>query len=235
MSPRGHPSRRVWQLVLVVLPLVLLWPPLRHTVESRMSLHMMAEFPALFIAGWSASRLCLHRLPTRRWLRLQRLLDWRGCTGAVLTSGAALVWMLPSALDAALLWPTAVAFKIASWWLAGWLLADGWRRMDTEVFFFFVGNLAWMAATAGLLYIDAPARLCVNYLQNDQRHAGIGLVLLAFLLGGLALLRCLGCEPEYLVRPLGAQQHASRGDGTPDPGVGSTMSTMRATRRELRP
>ena len=97
--------------------------------------------------------------------------------------------MLPSALDATLLWPAAAAAKIASWWLAGWWLADNWRRMDTELMLFLVGNLAWMAATAGLLYIDAPTRLCVNYLQDDQRHAGVGLVLLALLLGALALWR----------------------------------------------
>lgn len=111
--------------------------------------------------------------------------------GAVLTSGVALVWILPSALDATLLSPIAAAVKIASWWLTGWLLADSWRRMDSEVLLFFVGNLAWMAATAGLLYIDAPMRLCVNYLQDDQRHAGIGLVLLAGLFGTVALRQAL--------------------------------------------
>ena len=180
------------RMVLALLPLVLLWPALRHTVESRMSLHMLGEFPLLFVAGWSASRLWLCRLWARRWLRGQRLLDWRGWTGAVLTSGVALVWMLPSALDATLLWPAAAAAKIVSWWLAGWWLADGWRRMDAEVMLFLVGNLAGRAATAGLLYVDAPTRLCVNYLQDDQRHAGVGLVLLALLLGALALRQAMG-------------------------------------------
>jgi len=189
VRPLLAPGRGQWRLVPALLPLVLLWPALRHTVESRMSLHMLGEFPLLFMAGWSASRLCLHRLRSRRWLRGQRLLDWHGWTGATLTSGVALVWMLPSALDATLLWPAAAAAKIASWWLAGWWLADSWRRMDTELMLFLVGNLAWMAATAGLLYIDAPTRLCVNYLQDDQRHAGVGLVLLALLLGALALWR----------------------------------------------
>lgn len=192
MSRQRKPARRVGRLVLALLPLALLWPALRHGVESRMSLHMLGEFPALFIAGWSAGRLCRGRLPARRWLRIQRLLDWRGWTGAVLTSGVAWVWMLPSALDAALIWPTVAAAKLASWWLAGWLLADSWRRMDAEVLLFFVGNLAWMAATAGLLYIEAPVRLCVNYLQGDQRQAGIGLVMLALLLGALAIRRVLG-------------------------------------------
>lgn len=109
-----------------------------------------------------------------------------------MTSGVALVWMLPSALDATLLWPAAAAVKIGSWWLAGWMLADSWRRMDAEVLLFFVGNWVWMAATAGLLYIDLPTRLCVNYLQDDQRRAGVGLVLLASLLGALALRRAIG-------------------------------------------
>lgn len=183
------------RMVLALLPLALLWPALRHTVESRMSLHMLGEFPLLFVGGWSASRLCLGPLRARRWLRGQRLLDWRGWTGAVLTSGVALVWMLPSALDAALMSPAAAAAKIVSWWLAGWWLADSWRRMDAEVLLFFVGNLTWMAATAGLLYLDAPARLCVSYLQDDQRHAGVGLVLLALLLGALALRRAMGRAP----------------------------------------
>lgn len=180
------------RIVLALLPLVLLWPELRHTVESRMLLHMLGEFPLLFVAGWAASRLCLCHLWARRWLRGQRLLDWRGWTGAVLTSGVALVWMLPSALDATLLWPAAAVAKVVSWWLAGWWLADGWRRMDAEVMMFSIGNLSWMAATAGLLYVDAPTRLCVNYLQDDQRHAGVGLVLLALLLGTLALRRAMG-------------------------------------------
>lgn len=192
MILRRAPSPQVWRLLLALLPLALLWPALRHTVESRMSLHMLGEFPALFVAGWSAGRLCSGRPQGRRWLRVQRLVDWHGWTGAVLTSGVALVWMLPSALDATLLWPAAAAVKIGSWWLAGWMLADSWRRMDAEALLFFVGNLVWMAATAGLLYIDLPTRLCVNYLQDDQRHAGVGLVLLASLLGALALRRAIG-------------------------------------------
>lgn len=195
MKPRLPPLRAAWLLVLALLallPLALLWPALRHGIESRMSLHMLGEFPLLFAAGWSAGRLCLRRVQSRRWLRRQRRLDWHGWTSATLASGVALVWMLPSALDAALLVPGVAAAKLASWWLAGWLLADGWRRLDAEVALFFVGNLAWMLATAGLLFVDAPERLCVNYLQDDQRRAGIGLVLWALALGAFAVRAALG-------------------------------------------
>ena len=66
--------------------------------------------------------------------------------------------------------------------------------MDAELLLFAVGNLAWMAATAGLFHLDAPARLCVNYLQDDQRHTGIGLIALAALAGALVLRRV--CAPR---------------------------------------
>lgn len=189
---RPPPARRTGvSLVLALLPLALLWPTLRHGVESRMSLHMLMEFPALLAAGWSAGSLCRRHAGARRVLRRFRPLDWQGWTGATVASAVALAWMLPSALDAALLSPAVAAAKLASWWCAGWLLAGSWRRLQAEVLLFFVGNLAWMSATAGLLYIEAPARLCVNYLQDDQRHAGIGLVLVALLLGGAALRRVL--------------------------------------------
>jgi len=183
MKPRAVTS------VLALLPLLLLWPALRHAIESRMATHMLLEFPLLAAAGAAAAMRCRRRPSARRWLRWQRALDWRGWTSATVASSVALVWMLPSALDATLLWPAAAAAKFVSWWLAGWLLADGWRRMDAELLLFAVGNLAWMAATAGLLYLDAPARLCVNYLQDDQRHTGIGLIALAALAGALVLRR----------------------------------------------
>ncbi len=178
-------------VLLALAPLVLLWPGLRDFVESRMSVHMLGEFPLLLAAGWAASRLCLRHRHTARLVHGMRLLDWHGWTGAVLTSGVALVWMLPSALDASLVHPGVAVAKLASWWLAGWVLADSWRRMDPEILVFFAGNLAWMTATAGMLYLDAPARLCVNYLRDDQRHAGIGLVLLACAVGALALRRAM--------------------------------------------
>ncbi|HJV62459.1 MAG TPA: hypothetical protein VJ743_16045, partial [Albitalea sp.] len=84
---------------------------------------------------------------------------------------------------------------------AGAVLAGSVRRMDPEVLLFFVGNLAWMSASAGMLYLDAPLRLCVNYLVDDQRQAGIGLVLLAVVLGALAVRRALMPRPAPITGP----------------------------------
>lgn len=177
------PAQARWAL-LAALPLLLLWPTLRQGIESRMSLHMLLEFPLLFAAGWAAQRLGL----TAGWLPW---LDWRGWTGATLTSLVAASWMLPALLDLSLMVPALAAVKYTSWWLAGWWLASSWRRLDPEVLLFLVGNIAWMTATAGMLYLETPQRLCVNYLQDDQQHTGIGLVLLAIALGALAIRRAM--------------------------------------------
>ncbi len=180
--------------LLAVLPLALLWPALRHTIEARMLLHML-EFAALFASGWALQRSSLHH-PRGRWLADGlALLDWRGWCGAALASIVAAAWMLPILLDLALLVPALAAAKYLSWWIAGWLLASSLRRMDPEVLLFFVGNLAWMMCSAGMLYVDAPARLCVNYLQDDQRQTGLALILLATLLGALALRQVMRPAP----------------------------------------
>ncbi|MBI5258171.1 MAG: hypothetical protein HY855_16830 [Burkholderiales bacterium] len=199
------PLRRLAPLLhaaLAVLPLALLWPLLRHALESRMSLHMLLEFPALALAGASAQRLAGRHAGLRRIGRHLRVLDWHGWSGATFASAVATVWMLPSALDAALLSEAVNAAKMASWWLAGWLVAGSARRWGPELLVFGAGNLGWMMATAGLLYLDAPSALCVNYGADDQRITGTGLVMLACLLGALALRRALRlAEP----RPPGPQ------------------------------
>jgi hypothetical protein len=181
---------------LALLPLTLFWLPLRHVVESQMTLQMLVEFPVLFGAGWCFQRLGTQQPIMRNTLRVLGFIDWRGWTGAVLAICVAMVWMVPSVLDAALLSSEAAAAKYLSWWLAGWVFAGSWCRMDPEVVLFFAGNLAWMMASAGMLYIDAPSQLCVNFLQDDQRYAGMGLVLLALALGGLCVRRALQANPS---------------------------------------
>ena len=187
-------NARAWRAacaLVALLPALLLWPALRHAVEGRMALHMLVEFPLLLAAGAGATRLAARHAAARHAMRALAGLDHRGWSGATLASGVALFWMIPSALDAALLSGPVELLKLASWWLAGAVLAGSWRRMDPELMLFFVGNLAWMAAGAGMLYLDAPQRLCVNYLEGDQRQAGIGLVVLACALGALAIRRAI--------------------------------------------
>jgi hypothetical protein len=173
------------RLVAALLPLLLLWEPARDAIDGAMSLHMLGEFPLLAASGWALHRVAERHLPALP--RALAWLDWRGWTGATLIGVVTLAWMVPVLLDLSLLSPAMAAAKYASWWIAGLVVAGSVRRMDAEVMLFTVGNVAWMAATAGLLYLDAPTRLCVSYLQEDQRIAGAGLVLLAVLAGFVAL------------------------------------------------
>lgn len=186
-DPIARPGAITGTAMIACLPLLLLWPTLRHAIESRMLLHMLVEFPALMASGWAVQRLCPDRQPLRALQAAWRLLDWRGWTGATLLGAVTAVWMIPTLLDLALLTPAVAAAKYCSWWLAGWAIADSWGRLDPELRLWMLGNLAWMTGTAGLLYLDAPQRLCVNYLQDDQRHTGIALIALAVLLGALGL------------------------------------------------
>lgn len=214
--------RRAWQrsraaapVVLATLPLLLFWPALRQTIEARMLLHMLVEFPLLLAAGWATQHLCLRDPAMQRLARGIVLIDWRGWSGAALASIVTAAWMLPTLLDMALLDPVVAAAKYASWWCTGWVLAGSLRRMDPELLLFLVGNVAWMMASAGMLYIDAPARLCVNYLQNDQRQTGIGLVVLALVLGAAAL--------RQLLRPVDAPPV----DARPANGLDRASSALR--------
>lgn len=188
-------GRAAVRWLALLLPLALLWPALRHAVESRMAMHMLLEFPALLAGGWCLQRVLHASRHLRGPRRVFALLDWRGWTGATLASLVAIAWMIPSALDVALLSEPVAAVKYASWWIVGFVLAGSWRRMDPELLLFFVGNLAWMLAAAGMLYLDIPARLCVNYLVDDQRTAGIGLIAVALALGAFALRSTLSRTP----------------------------------------
>lgn len=178
--------------LLVCAPLALLLPDVRHGLESRMALHMLVEFPLLMCAGWAVHHLFSSWGVTKAALEKLALIDHRGLTGATFVTCVTIVWMIPSALDAALLSDEVALVKYASWLISGFVLAGSWRRMDAEMALFFLGNVGWMMATAGLLYVEAPNRLCVSYLEGDQKHAGVGLMLLAVLLVLAAAQRAMG-------------------------------------------
>ena len=99
-----------------------------------------------------------------------------GLTAAMMISA---LWMLPLSLDAAVLNPAIGWLKVASALLAGWLTRISLREANPAIQAFFVLNWAWMTGAAGVLYQQAPERLCSTYLLGDQAWAGRGLVALA--------------------------------------------------------
>lgn len=178
------------------LLLLLTLPPVRLGLESRMSLQMGVEWPLLLLIGW----LLAPRLAGRR--PLTHRIDADGLLSATIASCIAAYWMLPAALDLAVMEPAVACIKYVQWLAAGYLMQRASRRASRGVTAFFLINAAWMLVTAGLLYIDAEEQLCVNYLAGDQQMAGIALLAWAVVLAAMAVARLRGSAARDLVKAL---------------------------------
>lgn len=152
-------------------------------LEASMATHMLLELPLLFVIGWLAARAA-GGAQGGRWR------GWQAYRLPMLLAAllATSVWMLPVALDYAVLHPGAMALKVVSLLAAGFLCGVSWGPAGVVLQGFFVFNWAWMTVTAGLLYQDAPQQLCSVYLSEQQGMAGIGLVTLGAALLTLWLL-----------------------------------------------
>lgn len=145
--------------------------PLQPWLEQRMALHMAVELPLLFAIGW-----WMGRGPAPRWLEAINRQGLVGLAAAMIVSA---LWMLPVALDEAVLRPGVGLAKVASVLAAGYLARVSLRVASKAVQAFFVLNWAWMTGVAGALYQQAPEQLCSTYVQGDQASAGLALVVLA--------------------------------------------------------
>jgi len=171
-----------WRL-LGALTAVLWWvPQSRFAVESSMATHMLLQFPLLMVSGACTAGM-MERGLRATWERV----DTMGLTSAIVVSCVGIYWMIPAALDAALVDPWTDALKHASWWMSGLVLSSAWSRLGSVLRLFFLGNAGWMLASVGMLYQDAQARLCVSYRFDEQQIAGTGLLIAAGLMGVVAV------------------------------------------------
>ena len=134
--------------------------------------HMLVQIPALLLSG------TLLGFPGSIAPDARRSRPG-GIPGLLAVSLVLAFWMLPIALDHAVADPAWDAAKATSLVLAGITVRTAWVSVPGVIQAFFVGNVAWMAATAGLLFQDAGERLCNAYLQDDQAITGTSLVWLA--------------------------------------------------------
>jgi hypothetical protein len=139
--------------------------------EASMARHMGLEFPLLFLIGW------LTALTAGR--RLARLIEpWnaKGLTALVFAALVTAFWMVPAALDLAVLHPGVGLIKVISWLAAGVLVGASWRQAGLVIQAFFIFNWCWMTVAVGLIYQEAPQQLCSVYLVDDQWNAGAFMV-----------------------------------------------------------
>lgn len=141
-----------------------------------MALHMLVQIPAIVVAGLLAAGAVAGTG------RRAASFDAYGLTGLSVFMLATAYWMIPRALEIALTSPAMEAAKFLSLFIAGMMLRASLSRANAILRVFFVGNLSSMMAIAGLLYQEAPQRLCNLYLYDDQLITGTGLVVLAVLI-----------------------------------------------------
>ncbi|MBC7499412.1 MAG: DUF1404 family protein, partial [Herminiimonas sp.] len=139
---------------------------LHRWLETTMARHMVVELPLLFASGY----LLAYALGNGK---RQRLRVWRRYAAPALLAAWLIgsAWMVPLALDAAVLDPRVNLLKVVSLVLAGFLTGASWRPAGVVLQGFFVVNWAWMTITGGLLYQDAPQQLCSVYLNDQQAQA----------------------------------------------------------------
>ncbi|HEY5928940.1 MAG TPA: hypothetical protein VIU02_01385 [Burkholderiales bacterium] len=155
---------------LLLAALACVHPWLEHT----MARHMGLELPGLFILGCFAASSAGDSL-----IRSMSAWNARGLPGLLFALSATAFWMLPAALDAAVLEPGIATAKVATLVAAGFLVRMSWRAAGVVIQAFFVLNWFWMTLFAGLLYQQAPEQLCSVYLADQQTQAGISIVIWA--------------------------------------------------------
>jgi hypothetical protein len=162
-----RPALRCALLALLVCAL-LATPPLRALLESTMSLQMLVQIPLLAATGWWLAGAVPRGAD-------DAIATWNagGVSGLVLASMAALLWMLPRALDGAVDLPWVAAAKFASVpLLIGLPLGLSWPRMGFVVRGVLLLEFVATCFRLGWLYLASPQRLCSNYLIDDQQHLG---------------------------------------------------------------
>lgn len=140
-------------------------------MEATMARHMGLQLPLLFVLGWWAARCAGPRLA-------QAVSAWNahGANGLFAALCITSLWMLPAALDLAVLDVGMALAKVVSLVLAGLLAGLSWAVAGPVLRAFFALNGFWMLLAAGLLYQEAPQQLCSVYLSDQQGDAGRALV-----------------------------------------------------------
>ncbi len=165
-------------LLLGLAGLALSLPPLRVLIEQSMVWHMLVQMPLLVAAGACAAMAWPQALGGRAW-RWNRY----GLTGFMLAQCITAYWMVPALVDRAVVLPGADAAKVATLWLAGAALRQGWAQAPIAVQLFFVGYGLPMLAWLGFYLASTNLRLCNAYSMESQLRAGWGMLGLAAVLG----------------------------------------------------
>jgi hypothetical protein len=145
---------------------------LRDWLEAAMWRHMLLQLPLIVAAGYLLA-------PSAQWLHRLAIFDQHGLTGLTALLFVSAYWMIPRALELSIASAPIETAKFLSLLALGAILPGSLRRASWIVQLFYLGNLSWMTAVAGIQYQDMPQRLCNAYLLDDQVTTGAALVAVA--------------------------------------------------------
>jgi hypothetical protein len=168
-------------VVAITLGVGLSIPPFRTIIEQNMAWHMVGQMPLLIAGGG------LLGSQIRNAKRAEFLLTFNrfGLSGFLLCTVVFSYWMLPLALDKAIIQPTADLTKIISLLLAGAVLYCSFSAAPRVVQLFFIAYWCSMLIWLGSYFTLTDLRLCNVYSLETQITAGKGLMLIGATIGTL--------------------------------------------------
>ena len=185
----ASPRVKAWLAATVATAAVSLSvPPLRSVIEQSMAWHMVFQMPLLVLSGWLAMRALPPTNSLKRWYSFNHF----GLTGLMASQIIVAYWMLPLAIDRAVVLPAVDAIKLLTLFISGALLADGFKRAPLVLQLFFMGYWVPMMAWLGIYLATTDLRLCNAYSLESQVQTGWGLLALGGALGiawGASMLR----------------------------------------------
>lgn len=158
-----------------ILFLFLIAPPVANMMESIMSIHMHMQMPLLGVAGMLMTPFLQKTFPRffEKW-------NDNGIPGIMLFLIVVTYWLIPRAMDDALMIPFVEYFKFFSWtFLIGVPLRDSWPKLRNWIKNFVYVYVSIIYLGMAGLYIFSPDQLCNNYLIVEQRTLGWGFLIIA--------------------------------------------------------
>ncbi len=186
--PRLFTRLRTAALTVSLLAISLSVPPIRSLIEQSMFWHMVVQMPLLVFAGWLTMSVWR---PSRA---PQFMAAWNvyGLNGFFLTFLILAYWMLPSAIDRAVVLPQADGLKLLTLFAAGALSKHAMDQSPTVLQLFFVTLTVSMLIWLGFYFVTTELRLCNAYSLVSQVSTGWGLIGLGIVTGGAWLLYTAG-------------------------------------------
>ena len=176
----ASPRVKAWLAAIIATAAVSLSvSPLRSVIEQSMAWHMVFQMPLLVLSGWLAMRALPPRYLPKRCASINQF----GLTGLMASQIIVAYWMLPLAIDRAVVLPAVDAIKLLTLFISGALLADGFKRAPLVLQLFFMGYWVPMMAWLGIYLATTDLRLCNAYSLESQVQTGWGLLALGGALG----------------------------------------------------